>query len=295
MKRLRHFIEFVALRLLHSVLERLPVASAEKSVKRLADAWYILDGSRRRTARDNIIRSGIADDSGEVDRIARESFRHFGMVILEALRARQVFDKDNWRDLVETDIPEATMSALKTSENGVILVSGHLGNWEIAAQLLSFIKPVVGITRKLNNPYLDRWMLKIKPRHGFSLTPKHDARPDRLLSVLKNGHILALLADQRASSGGMMIDFFGCPALTYTSPALLHLVTGAPLCFGYCIRTGRMSYKLTALAPIERKPTGDRERDVKAILEELNRELERAIRQNPEQYLWAHRRWRAGE
>jgi len=90
----------------------------------------------------------------------------------------------------------------------------------------------------------------------------------------------------------MMVDFFGVPASTHTSPALLHLVTRAPLSFGYCLRTGRMAYKMVALAPIRHEPTGNKEKDVRAVLQTIHRCLEDAIRAHPEQYLWAHRRWR---
>ena len=114
----------------------------------------------------------------------------------------------------------------------------------------------------------------------------------RFISVLKNGEVLALMIDQYAGQRGMMVEFLGRPASSHTAVALLHLVTRTPLCFGYCVRTGRMSFRLKALRPINHRPTGDKQRDVKAILEKLNRELENAVRQNPEQYLWAHRRWR---
>jgi lauroyl/myristoyl acyltransferase len=53
-----------------------------------------------------------------------------------------------------------------------------------------------------------------------------------------------------------------------------------------------MSYKFKAIAPIIHKSTGNRENDIREILEKLTAELEHAIRQNPEQYLWAHRRWK---
>jgi KDO2-lipid IV(A) lauroyltransferase len=119
-----------------------------------------------------------------------------------------------------------------------------------------------------------------------------DADAGRFLSVLKAGEILALLVDQYAKGQPTMVDFFGIPASTHPSPALLHLVTRKPLCFGYCLRTGPMRFRLVAGQPISFKPTGNRENDVQAILLELNHLLENAIRETPDQYLWAHRRWR---
>ena len=290
--RIRHLLEYLGFRVALFLLDRLSLSGAQKFASRLADSWYLLNSSRRRTAKDNILRSGITDNPAEVNRIAHESFRHFGLLIVESLKSEEVFNEDNWRSRVEMDISPETMAVLNNPKQGMILVSGHIGNWEVAAQLLSYIKPVVGITRNMNNPYTNRLMKKRKPRNRFRLTQKHDASTGRFLSVLRNGEVLALMIDQHARDRGMMIDFFGTPAATHTSPALLHLVTGAPLCFGYCLRMGPMSYRMKALEPISHKPTGNREQDVRAILEKLNGELEKIIRENPEQYLWAHRRWR---
>lgn len=293
MKKLRHLLEYAAARLGFFLLDRMPPAATERLAIRLADTWYFLNKSRRQIAQDNIIRSGITANRNEAERIARESFRHFAVLVVESLKSENTFTESNWREKVELDVDPAAMELLQAPGRGAILVSGHFGNWEVAAQLLSFIKPVTGITRDMNNPYTNELMKARKPRNRFTLTPKHDADIGRLLSVLRNGEILALMIDQHAKGQGMLINFFGTPASTHKSPALLHLVTKAPLCFGYCIRKGPMSYKLKAIAPIIHKPTGNREGDVRAILEKVTAELETAIRQNPEQYLWGHRRWKA--
>ena len=292
MKKLRHYFEYIGLRFALFLLDHLSLNTASLLALRIADVWFRLGRRHRRNAESNILRSGIAKDQGSATAIARKSFRHFAVLIVESLKSDQFFDETNWRERVQVEISPATMALLEKPGQGLILVSGHLGNWEIAVQLLSYIKPVVGITRDMNNPYTDNLMKQRKPRNRFRLTPKHDARSDRFLSIIKNGEILALMTDQHASGRGMMIDFFGTPASTHTSPALLHLVTGAPLCFGYCLRTGPMSYRLVAKDPICFKPTGNKESDVRAILDAINRELETAIRQAPDQYLWAHRRWR---
>ena len=68
-----------------------------------------------------------------------------------------------------------------------------------------------------------------------------------------------------------------------------------PICFGYCERLGPMRYRFHAEEPIRHARSGDKQRDVRAILEHLNRRLECAIRAHPEQYMWGHRRWREVE
>ena len=77
--------------------------------------------------------------------------------------------------------------------------------------------------------------------------------------------------------------------------AFLPLVTGVPLYFGSCRRVGRMKYHCKAVGPLPHAAHEDRREAVKSMLGQLNRELEKVIREHPEQYLWAHRRWRADE
>ncbi|MFC1498750.1 lysophospholipid acyltransferase family protein [Verrucomicrobiota bacterium] len=296
MLQIRYFIEYIGLRLALFLLNKLSLQSCEKMAIFFADFWYLFHGSRRRLAKKNILQSGIADNKQDAAKIARESYRQFAILIFEALKSKEIFNNKDWQKYIKMDLHPDSMALLKDTKQGIILVSGHLGNWEIAAQLLSFHKPLAGITKSLHNPYTNKLLQELKPKDGLRLTPMHGKDFRRLLAVLKDGEILALLIDQHAkgsaSGRGMMIDFFGKPASTHTSPALLHLVTGAPLCFGYCIRTGLMSYTMKGLAPISFKPTGNREQDVKTILKKLTKQLENAIREHPEQYLWAHRRWR---
>ncbi len=293
MKKLRHLVEYALLRPLLALIDALPLRAAQGLVSFLADLWFVADTRRRGITCDNVRRSGIAEDEVEVRRIAKASFRHFGGVVIDSLKSDQYFSPDTWRDRIELDVAPETMALIEESGQGLMLISGHLGNWEIAAQVLSYLKPVVGITRDMNNPYVDKLMKKRKPRNNFKLTPKHDADMGRLLTTLKDGHVLALLIDQHARDRGMMVDFFGTPAATHTSHALLHLVTKIPMCFGYCVKTGPMQFKFKALSPITVKRSGNRDTDVRGILEQLTRELETAIRAYPEQYLWAHRRWRS--
>jgi len=291
-KKLRHITEYALLRPLLALIDCLSPRAAELLATVLADIYFSGAARRRGITCDNVRLSGIAKSEVEVRRIAKHSFRHFACLVIDSLKSDKIFTPETWQDHVEMDVDPATMELMKKPGQGVILISGHLGNWEIAAQIISYIKPVVGITRDMNNPYTDKLMKERKPRNNFKLTPKHDADMGRLLTTLKDGHILALLIDQHARKGGMMIDFFGTPASTHTSHAMLHLITKIPLCFGYCVKTGPMQFKFKALPPITAERTGNRNADVKAILKQLTTELESAIRAYPEQYLWAHRRWR---
>lgn len=293
MKRLRYILEFVLFLPMLGVFRILPLRPALWLARGLANIWYMLNIRRRRISVANIMVCGITADRAVASKIARDSFRHVGTLLIESLKSRTLLNSPDLAERMKICVAPELEDLLKEPGQGIILATGHFGSFEVAAHLLSREKPVAGVSRGMNNPYVNRIMLRERPKGGFYLMPKHDlSDTSRFLRVLKEGHVLALMVDQYAIDRGMMVDFFGKPASTHSGIALLHLISGAPLCFGYCIRTGEMMYELHAEGPFKYKPTGNKEDDVRRILTELNRRLESAIRLAPEQYLWAHRRWK---
>ena len=214
------------------------------------------------------------------------------MVVIESLKSAEALADHRWQEHVQLTIAPDVAAVLDDSEQGLIMASGHFGNWEIAAQCLSRYKPVAGITRPMNNPRVEALIQKRKPRYRFHPIPKYAADPRRFIKVLDAGEILALLTDQHAHTHGMEVEFFGRPAATYTTAAMLHLVTRTPLCFAACRRVGPMRFELVTSPLIQQQPSGNKKADVHAILTTLNEHLEAVIRKDPEQYIWGHRRWR---
>ncbi len=288
----RHFVEYHMLRLTLAAIDRLSPAGAARLAGGLANTWWLVDWRRRRVARDNILRCGIETDPGRALALGRRSAKHMALVAIESLKSSEILEGGRWRENVKLEIAPDVQAVLEDPGQGLIMASGHFGNWEIAAQLLSRYKRVAGITRAMNNPRVEELVQRRKPRYDFHPIPKFGADPYRLLAVLEAKEILALLTDQHVRSGGVEVDFFGHPASTYTTAAMLHLVSRAPLCFAACRRLAPMRFELTTSPLIRHPPSGDKKADVYAILATLNGYLEAAIRQAPEQYVWGHRRWR---
>jgi len=295
MRWIRYWIEYGFLKFMLGLFDLMSAAHAEAVLTRLSGLYYALAVSRRRIAIDNILKAGIASDYKEANRIARRSFRHFALVVLESLKSGEIM-ADGIEHHIRVSVSPELDRILKDTKQGLIMASGHFGSWEIAAQLVSNVKPVAGVTKKMSNPMVNVLMEQRKPRNNFHLLPKYDREnASRFLNVLKTGEVLALMIDQHASWRGILVDFFGRPASTHTAIALLHLVTKAPICFGYCWRVSPGQYELRAEGPLYFKPTGDKNADIRTILETLNRHLEKAVREHPEQYLWGHRRWKEEE
>ncbi len=281
-------LEYWAARLALFGVDLLPAAAASRWAGWLGWLWWTADRPRRRVAISNILRAGAAAAPAEARAIGRAAARHMGMVLVESMKSALLLDDP---ERVRVVVPDDVQAVLEDPDQGLIVVSGHFGNWELAGQWLSRYKPVAGISRPLNNPRVQELALSRRPRRGFRMIPKYDPDPGRFLKLLADGEILALLVDQHARQG-VDVPFFGRPAKTHATAAMLHLVTRTPLCFATCRRAAPMTFDLTLSPLIERERSGDRKADVKAILVALNGFLEDAIRRNPDQYLWGHRRWR---
>jgi KDO2-lipid IV(A) lauroyltransferase len=291
-RRVRYRAEYLLARSGLALMDGLSLGSATRFAVSLGRIWFAVHGSRRRLAVSNILGAGLATDHREAVSIARASFSHFALTLVEALKLREVVPPDRWRDRVEWVAPPETDELLGTPGKGAILLTGHVGSWVVAGYAISRMKTVNGIARPPNNPHTNRIMQERLLFDGLNLMPKHDANPLRLLAVPKRGEILALLFDQFAVGQSVNINFFGRPAATYASAALLHLVGGAPIVFGSCIRTEPQRFRLELSEPLRYPRTGDRDADVRNALTDLTARLESVVRAHPEQYLWAHRRWR---
>ena len=292
MKSIRHFIEYCLARILLLLVDTLPFGISCLVARGAGSLWWVFDHRRRKVASDNIVRSGIETDPKRALSMARGATRHMALVIVESLRSHQFLTGESFRDHVELKIKPDVLAALENPDQGLIMASGHFGNWEIAAHFLSRYKPVVGITRQMNNPLMEKLVQSRKSSHRFRPIPKRDSNSARFLEVLENKEILALLFDQHAATHNMMIDFFGHPAATFKTVAMLHLVTRAPLCFGACRRLGPQKFEISTSHLIQCPPSGNKNEDIRSILIQLTRYLEEAIRQAPDQYIWGHRRWR---
>ena len=293
MKTVRHWIEYAFLRTFVAIFDCLPLNWSFAVCSGLGRFLFLVARKRRSIAIENILAAGITTDREEATRIARDSFVHFSCVFLETLQAGRVFKGGDWSDRVDYEVSDELEAVFQDDSTGLILASAHYGNWEVAGQLVSMKKPIVGIARPMNNPYSERLMQKRRTQNRLRMVPKHDVDFSRFGRAIRGGEALAVMIDQRAPERqGVMIDFFGQPAPTHKAIAFLHLMTKAPLCFGYGRRTGPMRYEMRAVGPIHFEKSGDRDADVKRILDWLTQELEAVIRRDPSQYLWFHRRWR---
>lgn len=294
---LRHRLEYVLARAFAGVVARVPEGLAYWCARRAGDLIHLVDGRHVRIGRGNVRAhyrhdDGSAPTEAEVRRIVRGSFRHLVAIGVEVVRLRRTVARRGIGgvvDLVDTHHMKAAMERGK----GAIVVSGHLGNWEImaAAGMGIGVYPV-SVYRALDNPLLDAWIRSLRGVDGADVVEKHGAVRG-LLKALRKGRLVAILVDQDARGHGVFAPFFGAPASTIPTPAELALRTGAAIIPGFALRTGPgFRYRTWFEPALEVREDADHDAEVLRITTELNRRLEAAIRQAPEQWLWLHRRWK---
>ena len=175
--------------------------------------------------------------------------------------------------------------------NGALVVSGHIGNWEIGgAAIAARGLPFDAVARPQGNPLVDRLIDGTRTRLGMTIIPMGGATKQALRS-LRAGHVVGLVADQDARRRGLFVPFFGRPASTFRGPALLALRSGAPVFAAASTRLpdGRYRVRLRRV-PVPDAP--DPARQEWELTAKLAAALEVAIREDPTQYLWHHRRWK---
>jgi KDO2-lipid IV(A) lauroyltransferase len=263
-------------------------------IRLLAACVYCLDSRHRHIAAVNL-RIAFPDLSDrERCRIARRSFQNTALNLLEISRLSSLTGA-TISSLVGYD-PEFGLENYKAAlarGKGILYLTGHFSSWELlpAAHALHGY-PLSFITRPLDNGPLERYLLKIRESKGNEVINKKDSAR-QILKNLKSGGTAGILMDQNASlQEGMFVDFFGIPAATTTSVALFALRTDASVLPGYLTPMRRGRYSIKFLPPVNVIRTGDRQRDLEANTRQFNEIIERIVREQPESWLWGHKRWK---
>lgn len=219
---------------------------------------------------------------------ARAAYEHLGRETMAMLR---LAGESPERIIARTEIHglEAMRAAVEAGR-GAVLVTGHLGNWEIGgAALAARGLPLDVVAQRQANPLFDRAIVRARERLGMRVIERSQATRQAPRS-LRAGRVVAFVADQDAKAAGEFVPFFGRLASTHRGPAILAMRTGAPLFLATCVRRGS-GYRIDVRLIGEASREGGDEA-VHALTAEFTAGLEAAIRAAPDQYLWHHRRWK---
>jgi KDO2-lipid IV(A) lauroyltransferase len=291
----RHRMEFWIFRTLSWSVVRLP----ERAALVLGDVlgWILGVVFRvRRVDTDRHLRIAFHDrDSAWRRRVARGSYRHFAREAVMTIRFPSMGKGEILRRTRVVGF-EALREA-SAAGHGAIVISGHLGNWEVAAAAMAARGVPMDVAAHLqNNPLFYRHMVGLRDRLGLTVITKNEAFR-KVPQALAAGRVVALIADQNIKKRGVFVNFFGRPAATAKGPALFALRTGAPVFLGVAVREpGHPSRYRVTIEPIpvvEGPPGAAAATDaVRRFTQQHVSRLEAHVRETPAQYFWQHRRWK---
>ena len=250
--------------------------------------WRLLAPRFKRHRRAlNHLAQALPDTSpAERERIVHAMWDNLGRTFAEAFFLPELAASDR----VTIENPEI-LEAWLAWPGGKVACAAHLANWElvIAPAVRSGLAPW-SIYKRLRNPLVDRDVHALRAHlYTGGLVAKDAGVPRQFLRVIRDGGTVGLLTDLRDGAGAL-VPFFGRPAHTTTFPSLLALTAGTPILVSCMRRVGGVrfvqSYELVPLPD-----SGDRKADLLALTADVQAVFERFIRQWPEQWMWAHRRW----
>ena len=285
--RLKHRLEYALFAGAVALGLRLSDTGADRLGAALGRLGYRL-GIRRAVVERHLALAFPDRDQRWIRPTARACYEHVGREALAMLRLAGTTPETIRRRVSARGIDR--LQAALAEGRGAVIVSGHLGNWEIGAAVLAVHGiPIDVVVQRQANPLFDRAIVNARERLGVRVIDRRHAT-QRALRSLREARAVAFVSDQNAGRSGAFVPFFGRPASTHRGAALLAIRTGAPLFLAYLRRAGA-GYQ-GFVEPIEIDRSGDTHAAVERLTAAFTAALETAVRQAPEQYFWHHRRWK---
>ncbi|MCK4608927.1 MAG: lysophospholipid acyltransferase family protein [Gammaproteobacteria bacterium] len=284
-------LEYWLVKILYETLSRIPFSFCHYLANFLAFLFQHLFKYRKQVVKANLAQAFPGLTSKEQQQITKEVYQNFAYFMVELLQGwrfnrefmQQNLTVHNWQ-VIEEAMQE---------QKGMILVTGHLGNFEWGGSFAcSKYENVYAVVKPIHNKQINDLVVKTREVLGFKLLSTGNVYKQGL-TVLRNNGMLAIVADQDAGKHGVFVDFFGMPASTAKGVALLHLKTGAPIVMGVAVRRSWGVFEChcerisACCSNNEVSPE-----NIQAITQAHTSALERWIRKYPGQYLWTHRRWK---
>ena len=295
---MREKIEYWLVAAVARTLGWMPRGLARLLAGGLAWAVYRALGRLRRVGTRNLALALPELSQIEREEILRGVYRNLGRQLVEFCRMKR-YTAHNTQNWIRTEGLEHYVAA-QARGKGVLVLTGHLGAWELSSFYHSLMGYPMGmVIRRLDNRLLDEFVNGIRCRHGNRVLHKDDFARG-LLKAMQDGDTVGILMDTNMTPPqGVFVEFFGRQACTASGLARVALKTGAAVLPGFMLwEKAERKYVLHFGPELGFARTEDTEADIVAATQRCNDVLEAWIRRYPDQWLWIHRRWKtrpAGE
>jgi KDO2-lipid IV(A) lauroyltransferase len=288
MRRLEYLLAYALVKLLGGLPR--PLARAAGSV--IGRVAFLLLPRLRRTGQHNLELAFPEKSAVERERILHKLYRNLGWLLAEFCRMHR-YTPENTASFLRYEGLEHYLAAREEGK-GVLILTGHLGAWELSSFYHSLMGyPMSIVIRRLDNPLVDALVNRIRCLHGNQVLHKDDFARG-LLASMHRGETVGILMDTNMTPPqGVFVDFFGRPACTASGLARVAMKTGARVLPGFLLwEESRRGYALRFGAPIALESAGVHEADVVANTATFTKVIEDYVRAYPDQWLWVHRRWK---
>lgn len=291
---MKNFLEYLLLLIVRFFILILPFRAVQIVGRGFGSFLFYAVPIRKDLVLSNLRHAFPEKNDQEINSIALKNFQNIFGTFFETFWIQRMSQHDV-RRLVR--IPNtAAIDELLNRGKGLIMLSGHISNWELVALAVGLISnhPLQIIIKKQHNLYVDRVMNQLRTKFNNTVIDM-DYAPREIIKRLRDHGVVALLADQSGPEEGLFIDYFGRPTSTHVGPAVFALRTGAPVLMTYAVRNRDGTFDVSFEEVATNDLTGTDDEKIRTITERHVRLLEKFVRQYPDQWLWMHKRWKHTE
>jgi Kdo2-lipid IVA lauroyltransferase/acyltransferase len=288
---MKNRIEYILFILFSWCFRLLGINLSRKFATVLALVFFYLIPIRKKVVFNNLKIAFPGNDNQTNNKLAFRIYLSFAITLVEILYLPYI-KREKLISEVMCSNPELISEKFKEGK-GLILLSSHFGNWEFGAISIAMQVhlPFSVVVKPLRNPLVYEWMNNFRTKFGNEVVPL-GISIRKTYQTLKQKKVVAMVADQRGPREGVRVDFFGKKVSVYTGPAALALKTGAPLICGIAVRQKDYKYKMDLVEISQQNLPDGEEEKILEISQRYTSYLEIVIRENPEQWLWMHNRWK---
>ncbi|MDR0327034.1 MAG: lysophospholipid acyltransferase family protein [Planctomycetaceae bacterium] len=298
-RKINDYLVYLLVRFLFCIVQSMSLEANRTFACGLAVFFSKILPIRRRLLHHNLQIAFPEINKAQRQIIIRTMWEHLFLMGIEVALARRKIRDFNWTDHVQLVNAEPLLCLLH-QDRPVILVTGHLGNFEIGGFSLGVLTyPSHTVARTLDNPYLNQFIKDFRESTGQFLIAKKGGAMEITRVVEENG-LMALLVDQWAGKKmGYVVNFFDTPTTAFKAIAILALRFNAPVVVCYPVRQKNeadqfqmMHFEMHITEILDPLNLPEDIQNAKEVTQWFTHALESGIRQFPDQYWWLHRRWK---